>query len=237
MELPTDGRRWSAPRTRRPGVLREHPTAAPDTRITVGAADLKVASFNVLNYFTTSATRTASCTAFTTGPATASRSARLRPARCVGRRRPRAAAEKDGPAINALDADVVGLMEIENSAALDSAPDEASATLVDALNARRGPRTGPSSRRRRSSPPPPTGRHHERDHLSARRSQRVGASRALGTESADGQAFDNAREPIGQVFPAAGGERLLFVVNHFKSKGSAGPGPETPTPATARAPQ
>ena len=54
----------------------------------------------------------------------------------------------------------------------------------------------------------------------------VGASRALGTLSAEGQAFVNAREPIAQVFrPAAGGDPLLFVVNHFKSKGSAGPWP------------
>ncbi|HEV2798831.1 MAG TPA: endonuclease/exonuclease/phosphatase family protein, partial [Nocardioides sp.] len=55
---------------------------------------------------------------------------------------------------------------------------------------------------------------------------RVGASRALGTLSDPGEAFDNAREPLGQVFtPDGGGEPFLFVVNHFKSKGSAGPNP------------
>jgi 5'-nucleotidase len=54
----------------------------------------------------------------------------------------------------------------------------------------------------------------------------IGASRALGTESTDAGAFGNAREPLAQVFrPAAGGEKLLFVVNHFKSKGSPGPWP------------
>ena len=38
---------------------------------------------------------------------------------------------------------------------------------------------------------------------------RVGASRALGTQSAAGGAFDNAREPLGQVFhPVAGGDNV-----------------------------
>ncbi len=56
--------------------------------------------------------------------------------------------------------------------------------------------------------------------------QRVGDSRALGDQSGAGEAFVNAREPIAQVFePAAGGAPFLFVVNHFKSKGWAGPWP------------
>ena len=54
----------------------------------------------------------------------------------------------------------------------------------------------------------------------------VGAARALGTESGDGGAFVDAREPIAQVFqPTGGGDPFLFVINHFKSKGSAGPFP------------
>ena len=56
--------------------------------------------------------------------------------------------------------------------------------------------------------------------------KRVGDSRALGDQSDDGEAFQNAREPIAQAFaPAAGGDTFLFVVNHLKSKGSAGPWP------------
>jgi hypothetical protein len=60
---------------------------------------------------------------------------------------------------------------------------------------------------------------------------RTGASHALGTASADNGAdsgaFVDAREPIAQVFTpkAAGSRPFLFVVNHFKSKGSAGPFP------------
>jgi 5'-nucleotidase len=54
----------------------------------------------------------------------------------------------------------------------------------------------------------------------------VGATEVLSNQSGSGQAFDNAREPIAQVFaPKGGGDPFLFVVNHFKSKGSAGPWP------------
>ena len=41
-------------------------------------------------------------------------------------------------AITELDASVVGLMEIENSAALGETPDEATSSLVDALNTAAG---------------------------------------------------------------------------------------------------
>ena len=56
---------------------------------------------------------------------------------------------------------------------------------------------------------------------------RVDRSRALGDQSEDGQAFGNAREPIAQTFKkkSGKGDKFLFVVNHFKSKGSAGPFP------------
>jgi len=52
------------------------------------------------------------------------------------------------------------------------------------------------------------------------------ARRALGDQSGDGEAFVNAREPIGQKFaPVEGGEPIFVAVNHLKSKGSAGPWP------------
>ena len=56
---------------------------------------------------------------------------------------------------------------------------------------------------------------------------RVDQSRALGDQSRTGQAFGNAREPIAQVFKNkyGKGDKFLFVVNHFKSKGSPGPFP------------
>lgn len=190
--------------------------------------DLSIASFNVLNYFTTLGTDTATCTAYPdrTGDGLSVRDG------CAQRgawdpgdlERQQS---KIVAAINTLDADVVGLMEIENSAALGEEPDEATATLVAALNAAAGSTkwafVASSSELPDAS---------QQDVITnaiiyqPAAATPVGAARALGTQSADDQAFGNAREPIGQVFrPADGGERLLFVVNHFKSKGSAGPWP------------
>ena len=130
-------------------------------------------------------------------------------------------------AINALDADVVGLLEIENSATVDGVPDEALGTLVDALNTAAGSDVWafvPSS----SELPPAA----EMDVITnaliykPAAVERTGPSRALGTLSGDDQAFGNAREPIGQIFtPAGGGEPFFVAVNHLKSKGSAGPWP------------
>ena len=199
-------------------------TAAPEN---VGG-DLSIASFNVLNYFTTLGTSNPSCVAYLDR---AGNGVTVRQG-CDQRGAWSAAdlqrqQDKIVAAINALDADVVGLMEIENSAALGEPADEATATLVGALNAAAGSERWafiPSSTELPAAA--------EQDVITnAIIYQRavatpVGAARALGTLSADNQAFGNAREPIAQVFkPAAGGAPLLFVVNHLKSKGSAGPWP------------
>ncbi|GEL99650.1 ExeM/NucH family extracellular endonuclease [Cellulomonas terrae] len=199
-------------------------TTAP----TAVGGDLKVASFNVLNYFTTLGATTANCTSFkdrTGDPVTVN-----------GGCDPRGAWDPDDlqrqqdkivAAINALDADVVGLLEIENSARVDGVADEALGTLVDALNAAAGSDVWafvPSS----TELPPAA----ELDVITnaliykTAAVERTGDSRALGDQSGDGQAFNNAREPIGQVFtPVGGGEPFFVAVNHFKSKGSAGPWP------------
>ena len=123
-------------------------------------------------------------------------------------------------------------MEIENSAVVDGQPDEAVGTLVKALNNAAGSDVWafvPSS----TELPPVTQMDVITNAIIYRKAavSRVGESRALGTKSSDTGApadspFANAREPIAQVFrPAGGGEPFLFVVNHFKSKGSAGPLP------------
>ncbi|MBO3103053.1 ExeM/NucH family extracellular endonuclease [Cellulomonas fengjieae] len=202
-------------------------TAAPSE---VGG-DLKVASFNVLNYFTTLGGATAGCTSYNdrTGD----------PVTVDGGCDPRGAwdpadlqrqQDKIVAAINALDADVVGLLEIENSARVDGVADEALGTLVAALNAAAGSDVWafvPSS----AELPPAA----ELDVITnaliykPAAVERTGESRALGTQSGDDQAFGNAREPIGQVFtPVGGGEPFFVAVNHFKSKGSAGPWPGDP---------
>ncbi|WP_449385334.1 ExeM/NucH family extracellular endonuclease [Cellulomonas soli] len=190
--------------------------------------DLTVASFNVLNYFTTLGSSTAACVPYTdrTGDGVTVKDGCDQrgawDAEDLARQQAKIVA-----AINALDADVVGLLEIENSAVVDGVADEALSTLVDALNAAAGSTVWayvPSS-----SELPAVGLQDSITNALIYRTasvSRVGDARALGTASADGQAFANAREPIGQVFvPAGGGEELLVVVNHLKSKGSAGPWP------------
>ncbi|MDN5893550.1 MAG: ExeM/NucH family extracellular endonuclease, partial [Nocardioides sp.] len=219
-----------------PATFANTRTEAPDEALinADGESDLKVASFNVLNYFTT------------LGDADDDN---------VGDNGCEAYQDRDGDgvnvrggcdlrgawdpedferqqtkivgAINDLDADVVGLMEIENSAALGEDADEATETLVSALNDAAGSKVwaaNPSS----ADLPPAT----DQDVITnaiiykAASVERTGEARALGDQSAEGQAFGNAREPIAQAFtPKGGGEPFLFVVNHFKSKGSVGPFP------------
>jgi 5'-nucleotidase len=204
-------------------------TDAPDTQALAGA-DLRVASFNVLNYFTTLGADTAGCTSYkdrTGDGVTVNSCADNGPrgawdAADLARQQAKIVA-----AINALDADVVGLMEIENSVALGETADEATATLVAALNAA-DPSAGwayvPSS-----ADLPDVSLQDVITNALIYRSGAVellGDPRALGTDSDSGEAFANAREPIAQAFtPLGGGEAFLVVVNHFKSKGSAGPLP------------
>lgn len=207
-----------------PATFENDRTAAPEDL----GGDVTVASFNVLNYFTTLGAGTATCEAYEDragDPVTVREGCAQRGAwdpEDLQRQQ-----DKIVAAINALDADVVGLMEIENSAAVDGVPDEALATLTAALNAAAGEGTWayvPSS----AELPPAEGQDSITNALIYRPAavETVGEARALGTQSGDDQAFGNAREPIGQAFaPVGGGEPLFVVVNHLKSKGSAGPWP------------
>ena len=209
----SDGVQFSNPRT-----------AAPEA---VGG-DVSVASFNVLNYFTTLGDENPSCVAYSTAagePVTVRQGCEQRGAWDDADFERQEAKIVD--AIEALDASVVGLMEIENSAALGEPVDEATATLVAALNEAAGTEKWafvPSS----DELPAASGQDVITNAIIYQPAlvERVGESRALGDQSESGEAFQNAREPIAQVFaPADGGAEFLFVVNHFKSKGSAGPWP------------
>ncbi len=192
--------------------------------------DLKVASFNVLNFFTeTGADFVAdggTCSFYNDragNPVTVNS--------CNGDG-PRGAADtanldrqraKIVAAINALGADVLSLEEIENSAkyAGPDRRDDALAKLVDALNADAGSKVWtfvPS--------PAPADRPAVADEDVIRTAfiyknaavEPVGTSHIL-----QDAAFDNAREPLAQAFRPAGGaanQTFLVIVNHFKSKGS-----------------
>ncbi|WP_406831399.1 ExeM/NucH family extracellular endonuclease [Pedococcus sp. KACC 23699] len=206
-------------------------TAAPDEKDLSqrGTPDLKVASFNVLNYFTDLGDADPSCTAYydrdSSGDTVRDGCDRRGAWDAADLARQ---TEKEVSAINALDADVVGLMEVENSAQFGHSRDETLSRLVTALNDKAGVGTWafvPSS-----TDLPPTA---QQDFITTAmiykpaNVMRVDRSRALGDQSGPGQAFVNAREPIAQTFrkKTGKGDKFLFVVNHFKSKGSAGPFP------------
>jgi 5'-nucleotidase len=205
-----------------PVVFADTRTDAPNEALLSagGTPDVKVAAFNVLNYFTTLGAVTPGCQSYD-HPSGEENNVRTGcdPRGAWDAEDLRRQQEKIVTAINALDADVVGLMEIENSARLGETPDEATRTLVDALNAAAGAGTwavNPSS----AELPEVAEQDVITNAIIYRPSavERVGEARAL--DAKDG-AFRNAREPIGQVFrPVDGGEEFLYVVNHFKSKGS-----------------
>jgi predicted extracellular nuclease len=229
-------------------------TGAGDPPVTFGhdrtsapapvGGDVRIASFNVLNYFpTTGADYVAeggTCTWYDdrvgehvtvrdcTGP--------------NGEDGPRGAAD-DGDlarqqakivrAINGLGADVVSLEEIENSAKFGEDRDAAVGTLVDALNAEAGAGTWAFV------PTPPTiGDQADEDVIRTAFIYRTAAVEPIGQSLVDDvPEFDNARDPLAQAFEPVGrtsASRFLVIVNHFKSKSS---GPDDGTGQGASNPQ
>ncbi|WP_230297784.1 ExeM/NucH family extracellular endonuclease [Actinomyces provencensis] len=207
-----------------PATFADTRTAAPEA---VGG-DISLASFNVLNYFTTLGADTAGCVAYKDRDGNGvTVSGGCDPRGAWGADDLARQQAKIVAAINGLDASVVGLMEIENSAKLGETPDEATATLVGALNAAAG--TDKWDYVRSSRDLPPTSQQDVITNAIIYQTAEVtpvDEARALGTQSSEGQPFAIAREPIGQRFePVGGGDSLFVVVNHLKSKGSAGPLP------------
>jgi len=171
--------------------------------------DLSVGAFNVLNYFTTLTTQDPDAR---------------------GARSPeQLAAQKSKivEAINALDADVVALMEIENSIHFGTgAPDVALADLVAGLNADAG--AGTWDYVRTPAPLATPAAVATTDVIMSAIIFRTDAATPVGASQTvvDEEVWDNAREPIAQTFtPVGGGEPFTVVANHFKSK-SGGEGEE-----------
>jgi 5'-nucleotidase len=178
-------------------------TAAPAE---VGG-DVSAASFNVFNYFTTFG-----------GDA---RGAENEAAFLVQQ-------SKIVSAINALDADIVGLMEIENSVKLGEAPDEALGNLVAALNAASAPGTWAFV-----PTPAPLLDAATTDFITNAIIYKPAAATPVGASfaSVDETVWDIAREPIAQTFETvANGKIVTVVANHFKSK-SPPSGNTAPEPA------
>ncbi len=189
-------------------------TAAPEQ---VGG-DLKLAGFNVLNYFPTTGDQLTGCTYYTDRDGD--------PVTVRGGCDARGAANADDlarqqvkivKAINGLGADVVSLEEIENSARFGQDRDAAVATLVAALNAATGQDTWAYVKSPAKVPASEDvirlALIYKQDRVAP-----VGESTIL-----DDPAFVNARQPVADAFRPVGGtadDDFLVIANHFKSKGS-----------------
>lgn len=185
-----------------PVFSRDNPRTA--TPASVGG-NVKIASFNVLNYFTTFTNgETASgqtgqgCTLGSSTSAANCRGAN----NLVEFTRQR---DKIVSAIKAIDADVVGLMEIQNNGNI------ALQNLVDSLNAAMGAGTYTPV----ALPTGGTGT----DAIRVAMLYKPGKLSAMGDAVSDTDPIHN-RPPLVQTFSALNGEQFSVVVNHFKSKGS-----------------
>ncbi|QJW38633.1 ExeM/NucH family extracellular endonuclease [Cellulosimicrobium protaetiae] len=198
-----------------------------DAPVEVGG-NLSVATFNVLNYFTTTGDQVAGCQFYTDragNPITVRTGCDARGAanaENLDRQETKIVA-----AIDALDADVVALMEIENSAAFGKDRDQALSDLVDALNTAAGADEW-------AFVPSPAGVPADEDVIRLAYIYQVDAAEPVGGSQIllDDAAFVNAREPLAQVFQPVGGvsegedagsDDVLVVANHLKSKGSGTP--------------
>ncbi|WP_258027827.1 ExeM/NucH family extracellular endonuclease [Microbacterium testaceum] len=184
--------------------------------------DLKISSFNVLNYFTTTA-ESVGCTSVyrdregnpitaDTCPAPGPRGA----ANDVNLKRQQ---DKIVAAINGLGADVVSLEEIENSAKFGKNRDAALSTLVGALNTALGSQQW-------AFVPSPAALPATEDVIRTAFIYKKAVAAPVGDSVIlDDAAFRNARQPLAQAFaPVAFPDaKVLAIVNHFKSKGDSNP--------------
>ena len=156
--------------------------------------ELRVASFNTLNYFTTLVSQNPNAR----GANNATEFARQQ--------------AKEVAAITGLDADVIGLMEVENNG------ETAIGSLVDALNAATAPGTYAYISEPAINPPNEFGGTFGTDAIKVALIYRPAAATPVGAAQTSADAiFD--RPPLIQSFrPAPGGESFTVVVNHFKSK-------------------
>jgi hypothetical protein len=179
-----------------------HPVVTPEfsrdnPRTAVPAAvggNVRVASFNVLNYFSTIDQAGASC--FPTGTRSDCRGADS--ALEFTRQR-----DKIVAALRAMDADVVGLIEIENNG------QGAVNNLVAALNASAGGAVYAAV----GLPVGGTGT----DAIRQAMIYKPAKVTPVGSAISDTATVHN-RPPLAQTFAAANGERFTVIVNHFKSK-------------------
>ncbi|MBO3150522.1 ExeM/NucH family extracellular endonuclease [Dermatophilus congolensis] len=154
------------------------------------AGNLKIADANVLNYFVTFGDKSRG--------ADNAEEQKRQEAKIIAE-------------LRALNADVIALQEVENSAVTTpSDPYKALRTLTEALNKAEGAQVWGFVEAHEASDLITTAIIYRRDRV-----EPVGAA----MKPAENSVWDNAREPIAQAFSAKG-EVFSLIVNHFKSKGS-----------------
>jgi len=159
--------------------------------------DVRAASFNTLNYFTTLGSENPDARGADSAEELARQQTKL------------------VAAITALDADVLGLMEIENNGP------EAVGSLVDALNAATAPGTYAFVTEPVLNPPNPFGGTFGTDAIKVAIIYQPQAVTPVGSAASSADpVFD--RPPLVQTFAPTGGGQFTVVVNHFKSKSCGG---------------
>ncbi len=183
--------------------------------------NLKLASFNVLNFFPTTGDQLTGCTYNTDragNPITVKGGCNVRGAANAENFERQQA--KIVAAISGSGADVVTLMEVENSAQFGKNRDDALAKLVASLNIAT-PGIWDYVRTPANAPPLA-----DEDMIRTAFIFKRAAAEPLGESIIhnDTAAFSNARKPLAQVFKPAGAgddKKFIAIANHFKSKGSA----------------
>ncbi|SKB65295.1 5'-nucleotidase [Arthrobacter sp. 49Tsu3.1M3] len=183
--------------------------------------NLKLASFNVLNYFPTTGDQVAGCTFYPDrdgNPITVKGGCDVRGA--ANAENFKRQQDKIVAAISKSGADVVTLMEVENSAQFGKTRDDALAKLVDALNIAT-PGIWDYVRTPANAPPLA-----DEDMIRTAFIYKTAAAEPIGESIIhnDTVAFASARKPMAQVFKpvgAADDKKFIAIANHFKSKGSA----------------
>ena len=174
------------------------PTSPPHV-----GGDVRVASFNLDNYFPTLTSQNPAARGAGTSAQFDTQQSKL------------------VAAINGLDADVVALMEIENSVKLGKPADTALAGLVRGLNRALGTNVW-------AYIPTPPALHDPAitDSITTAIIYRTGRVTPVGPSmtQVDETVWNVAREPIAQTF-SFGGKPMTIIANHFKSKRGDGPEP------------
>jgi 5'-nucleotidase len=214
-------------------------TRAANTAPQAVGGDLKLGTFNVENFFPTSAAdyeaqenNPSACTSYNDrqgNPIDVNECSPNGPRGAWDATNLDRQLAKEVKAINTMNVDVMSLEEIENSVQFGKDRDDALSKLVDALNAAAGFTRWAYVPSPPASDLPPTS---EQDVIrtafiyNPQTVQLVGPSKVLSDESDPGQPFANAREPLAQEFKRKGAldsDGFLVIVNHLKSKGDSSP--------------